>query len=46
MSEKFDLVVIGAGCVGMAAAYYALKMNRRVCVIERNEVGDERKFWS
>lgn len=30
----------------MAAAYYALKMNRRVCLIEKNTIGDEYKFWS
>lgn len=40
MSEKFDLVIIGAGCVGMAAAYYALKMNKTVCIIEKDIIGD------
>lgn len=46
MNEKFDLVIIGAGCMGMAAAYYALKMNKTVCIVEKNAIGDEKKFWS
>jgi len=36
---------MGAGCVGIAAAYYALKMNRTVCILEKNVIGDEKKFW-
>lgn len=37
--EKFDLVVIGAGPSGYAAAMRALDFRRRVLLIEKNNVG-------
>ena len=30
----------------MAAAYYALKLNRTVCILEKRGLGDDKKFWS
>lgn len=41
-----DLVIIGAGCVGMAAAYYALKSNKTVCIIEKSKIDSEDRYWS
>lgn len=46
MSESYDLLILGAGCVGMAAAYYAAKMNKRVCVVERGAIQEENRIWS
>lgn len=37
--EKFDLVVIGAGPAGYAAAMRAIDFGKRVCLIERDKVG-------
>ena len=37
--EKFDLVVIGAGPSGYAAAMRALDFKKKVLLIERNQVG-------
>jgi len=38
-TEKFDLVVIGAGPAGYAAAMRAIDFGKRVCLIERDKVG-------
>jgi D-hydroxyproline dehydrogenase subunit beta len=36
MSKSYDLAVVGAGIVGLAHAYAAAKLGKRVVVIERN----------
>ena len=37
MTDKtFDLIVVGAGIVGLAHAYTAAKRGRKVCVVERD----------
>ena len=36
MSKTYDLAVVGAGIVGLAHAYAAAKLGKRVVVIERN----------
>ena len=38
-AEKFDVVVIGAGPAGYAAAMRAIDFGKRVCLIERDKVG-------
>lgn len=48
----YDLVIVGAGCVGMAAAYYGLKKEKEtdpqwsVCLIESQEIGSPNRYWS
>jgi dihydrolipoamide dehydrogenase len=37
--ERFDLVVIGGGPAGYAAAMRAIDYGKRVCLIERERVG-------
>ncbi|MDW7694280.1 TIGR03364 family FAD-dependent oxidoreductase [Flammeovirgaceae bacterium SG7u.111] len=37
MSRKYDVIIVGAGIVGLAHAYQAAKNKLRVLVIERNE---------
>ena len=37
MSNQFDLIIVGCGGVGSAAAYYAVKRGLRVLVLERFE---------
>jgi len=37
--EKFDIVVIGSGPAGFAAAMRALDFNKNVCIIEKNNIG-------
>lgn len=39
MSKASDVIVIGAGVVGCAAAYYLAKRGVKVTVLERREVG-------
>ena len=36
MNNKFDLIVVGAGIVGLAHAYTAAKRGLSVCVVERD----------
>ena len=38
MSKASDVIVIGAGVVGCAAAYYLAKRGVKVTVLERREV--------
>jgi len=42
MPEQFDVVVVGAGAVGAAAAYHAAKSGRRVLLLEQFELGHSR----
>ena len=48
----YDLVIIGGGCVGMAAAYYAAKREKQtdpklnVCLIESQKINCEKRYWS
>ena len=42
MAEQFDLVVVGAGAVGSAAAYHAAKSGRRTLLLEQFELGHTR----
>lgn len=37
--EKYDLVIIGGGPAGYAAAMRAIDFNKRVCLIEANRIG-------
>ena len=46
MSERFDLVVIGAGSAGEAAAIVARERGASVAVVERDLVGGDCPFWA
>ncbi len=46
MSEPFDLVVIGAGSAGEAAALLARERGASVAVVERDLVGGDCPFWA
>ncbi|MEK6591342.1 MAG: dihydrolipoyl dehydrogenase [Nitrospinota bacterium] len=37
--EQFDIIILGAGPAGYVAAIRAAQLKKKVCVIERNEVG-------
>jgi len=37
--DKFDLIIIGAGCAGAGAAYKARQKGLSVCIIESRDVG-------
>lgn len=41
MEQKFDVVIIGGGAIGICSAYYLVKNGCSVAVIEKNEVGKE-----
>ncbi|MFN8379952.1 MAG: N-methyl-L-tryptophan oxidase [Anaerolineae bacterium] len=42
MSETADLIVLGAGAVGSAAAYHAARRNLRVILLEQYEIDHQR----
>jgi pyruvate/2-oxoglutarate dehydrogenase complex dihydrolipoamide dehydrogenase (E3) component len=44
--SAFDIVVIGAGASGEAAAHYAAKRGARVAVIDRDLFGGSCPFWA
>ncbi|WP_069997658.1 NAD(P)/FAD-dependent oxidoreductase [Cellulosilyticum sp. I15G10I2] len=37
--NRFDVVVIGGGIIGLAVSYYLLKSGKNVVIIEKNELG-------
>jgi dihydrolipoamide dehydrogenase len=37
--EKFDLIVLGGGPAGYAAAMRGIDFNKKVCLIEKDKVG-------
>jgi glycine oxidase len=39
VEERFDLVVVGAGAIGLASAWRAAQRGLRVCVLDRAEPG-------
>ena len=39
MKEQTDIVVIGAGIIGMASAYYLSRSGLKVSIIERKHIG-------
>ena len=42
-----DLVIFGAGAVGMAMAYEARKENKNCVVLEKSNIDDEvNRYWS
>jgi dihydrolipoamide dehydrogenase len=46
MSDRFDLVVIGAGTAGEAATHYARSKDASVAVIDRELFGGSCPFWA
>src|SRR5687767_5432905 len=44
--DRFDLVVVGAGAAGEAAAHYALAQGASVAVIDRGLFGGSCPFWA
>ena len=38
MTQQRDVLVIGAGVIGVCSAYYLQKAGRRVTIVERDEV--------
>lgn len=39
MAQQQDIVIVGAGVIGLACAYYLRKAGREVCVVDQGEVG-------
>lgn len=43
-SERFDVIIIGAGASGMMAAYFAAGRNRRCIILEKNDKPGKKLF--
>lgn len=41
MSERFDIVIVGAGPAGLAAGLYAARMNLRAVIVDQGPVGGQ-----
>ena len=41
MEQKFDVVIIGGGAIGICSAYYLSKKGISVAVVEKNKIGSE-----
>ena len=46
MSDKYDLVIIGAGEAGQAAAYAARDRGARVAIVDRELLGGSCPYWA
>jgi dihydrolipoamide dehydrogenase len=46
MADRFDLVVIGAGAAGEAAAHFARSRNASVAIVDRALFGGSCPFWA
>jgi pyruvate/2-oxoglutarate dehydrogenase complex dihydrolipoamide dehydrogenase (E3) component len=46
MGERFDLVIIGAGEAGQAAAHLARKLGGTVAIVDRGLFGGSCPFWA
>ena len=44
MSETFDVMVLGAGMVGVSAALHLLKRGRSVVLVDRGGVAEETSY--
>ena len=45
--NKYDYIIIGAGCAGLSLAYRLLNKNYRICILESNRnVNVINKLWS
>ena len=42
----YDLIIVGAGCMGMAMAYHAKKFGKTAFLIEEQKIGDPNRYWS
>lgn len=46
MTKVYDLVIVGAGVVGVAAAYYAVQKGWKVCLVESQGIDSGKRYWS
>ena len=46
MQENYDLVIIGAGCVGMAMAHNARKNGKRCLLLEKQSMNNPNRYFS
>ena len=45
--NKYDYIIIGAGCAGLSLAYRMINKNFKVCIIEiQNNINIKNKLWS
>ena len=38
-NDRYDVVIVGGGVTGLSAAYFLKRAGKRVCVLERNRLG-------
>ena len=39
MDQKWDVIIIGGGIIGVSTAYFLAKQNLKVLVLEKNKIG-------
>jgi dihydrolipoamide dehydrogenase len=42
---KYDLIIIGCGPAGFAGAMRAIDLGKKVCIVERDQIGGAGIFW-
>ncbi|MCH8898354.1 MAG: FAD-dependent oxidoreductase, partial [Chloroflexi bacterium] len=41
MNQNYDLIIIGAGSAGLTAADFAVKLGKKVALVEQDRVGGD-----
>lgn len=45
--NKYDYIIIGAGCAGLSLAYRLLDKDYKICILESNKnINEKNKLWS
>ena len=45
--NKYDFIIIGAGCAGLSLAYKLLNSKYKICILElSNNINKRNKLWS
>ena len=46
MQKSYDVIVIGGGSAGLAAAEAAVSTGAKVCIVEREALGGDCPHWA
>ena len=45
-TTDYDVIIVGAGCMGVAMAYHARKYGKKAVILETETIGSDDRYWS